>query len=79
MVQLIYTDEYAKAGKTTFKEEFVTAGGVALSDVSLKTMESKVCPGMYFAGELFRYRWNYWRFQFSGCLTTGFVAGKLVK
>jgi predicted Rossmann fold flavoprotein len=79
MVQLIYTDEYAVAGKTTFKEEFVTAGGVALSDVSFKTMESKVCPGMYFAGELLDIDGITGGFNFQAAWTTGFVAGKLVK
>lgn len=39
-------------GKTTFKEEFVTCGGVPLSEINLNTMESKIVPGMYFAGEI---------------------------
>ena len=39
-------------GKGTFKQEFVTAGGVALRAVDMKTMQSKTCPGLFFCGEL---------------------------
>jgi predicted flavoprotein YhiN len=39
-------------GKSTFKDEFVTAGGVDLKDIQFKTMESKLLPRMYFAGEV---------------------------
>ena len=44
-------DAYPVAGRARFKEEFVTCGGVALSGVNLNTLESKVRPGLYFAGE----------------------------
>jgi len=44
-------DAYPVAGRARFKEEFVTCGGVALSGVNLNTLESKVCPGLFFAGE----------------------------
>ena len=44
-------DAYPVAGRARFKEEFVTCGGVALSGVNLNTLESKVCPRLYFAGE----------------------------
>lgn len=77
MVQLIYTDEYAVSGKTTFKEEFVTCGGVSLSNVNFKTMESKVCPGMYFAGEVLDIDGITGGFNFQAAWTTGFIAGKL--
>ena len=40
------------SGKSLNKEEFVTCGGVRLSEVNFKTMESRLCPGLYFAGEL---------------------------
>jgi hypothetical protein len=39
-------------GKSTFKDEFVTAGGVSLAEVNFKTFESRVFPGLYFAGEV---------------------------
>ncbi|MBK7937684.1 MAG: NAD(P)/FAD-dependent oxidoreductase, partial [Lewinellaceae bacterium] len=40
------------SGKSTFKEEFVTAGGVSLKELNFKTFESKICPGLYLAGEV---------------------------
>ena len=51
LVSTLTQDTYAIAGKTKFREEFVTCGGVALSGVNLNTLESKVRPGLYFAGE----------------------------
>ena len=77
IVQLLYIDEYEVSGKTTFKEEFVTCGGVSLSDVNFKTMESKVCPGMYFTGELLDIDGITGGFNFQAAWTTGFIAGKL--
>ena len=44
-------DAYPVAGRARFKEEFVTCGGVDLSGLSLGTLESKTCPGLFFAGE----------------------------
>ncbi len=52
LVQLLFSDEYGMKGKTTFKEEFVSCGGVLLKEVNIKTMESKMCKGLYFAGEV---------------------------
>ena len=51
LASVLTADAYPVAGRARFKEEFVTCGGVALSGVSLQTLESKVCPGLYFAGE----------------------------
>ena len=51
LAAVLTADAYPVAGRARFKEEFVTCGGVALSGVSLNTLESKVCPGLYFAGE----------------------------
>ncbi len=48
----IIKDEYTVAGKTTFKEEFVTCGGINLKEIDFKTMQSKVISGLYFAGEV---------------------------
>ena len=47
----LVSDAYPVAGRARFKEEFVTCGGVDLNGVSLNTLESKACPGLYFAGE----------------------------
>jgi hypothetical protein len=77
LVQLLFVDEYVVSGKTTFKEEFVTCGGVALEDVNFKSMESKVCPGMYFTGEVLDIDGITGGFNFQSAWTTGFIAGKL--
>lgn len=49
--ELITASVYEAAGKTTFKEEFVTCGGVCLKEIDFKTMQSKLVPGLYFCGE----------------------------
>jgi len=48
----IHRDVYLLEGKTTHKEEFVTCGGICLKEVNFKTMESKICPHLFFAGEI---------------------------
>ena len=63
-------------GKTTFKEEFVTCGGVDLASVNMKTMESRVQPGVYFAGEVLDIDGITGGFNFQAAWTTGFLAGK---
>ena len=62
-------------GKSTNKEEFVTAGGVALSEVNFKTMESKFCPGLHFAGEVLDIDGITGGFNFQSAWTTGWIAG----
>lgn len=76
LVNTLLNDRYEVSGKTTFKEEFVTAGGISLSDVNFKTMESKVCPGMFFAGEILDIDGITGGFNFQAAWTTGFIAGK---
>ena len=68
-------DEYIVSGKTTFKEEFVTCGGVSLNDVDFKTMESKRVKGLYFAGEVLDIDAVTGGFNFQAAWSTGFVAG----
>ncbi|WP_276495958.1 NAD(P)/FAD-dependent oxidoreductase [Pontibacter litorisediminis] len=63
-------------GKTTFKEEFVTCGGVDLREVNMKTMESRVQPGLYFAGEVLDIDGITGGFNFQAAWTTGYLAGK---
>ena len=77
LLHTLLNDAYAVSGKTTFKEEFVTCGGVSLSDVDMRTMESKVCPGLYFAGEVLDIDGVTGGFNFQAAWSTGFVAGKL--
>lgn len=77
LVNLLTNDRYTVAGKTTFKEEFVTAGGIALEEVDPKTMQSRVVPGLYFAGEVLDIDGITGGFNFQAAWTTGFLAGKL--
>jgi len=67
--------EYAITGKGIFKEEFVTCGGVALNEVNFKTMESRVQPGLYFAGEILDIDGITGGFNFQNAWTTGWIAG----
>lgn len=64
-------------GKTTFKEEFVTCGGIRLADINPLTMESRVCPGMYLAGEVMDIDGITGGFNFQAAWTTGFIAGRV--
>lgn len=66
---------YAVDGKSTNKDEFVTAGGVELKEVNFKTMESKVCQGLYFAGEVLDIDGITGGFNFQAAWTTGWIAG----
>jgi len=49
---LLSASTYSMEGRTTFKEEFVTCGGVSLKEVDFKTMQSKKVPGLFFCGEV---------------------------
>lgn len=73
--QKLHADIYQVDGKTTHKEEFVTCGGVNLKEVHFKTMESKICPGLYFAGEILDIDGVTGGFNFQAAWTTGFIAG----
>ena len=77
LVNTLTNDIYTVNGKTTFKEEFVTCGGVNLSEISANTMESKINKGLYFAGEVMDIDGITGGFNFQAAWTTGFIAGKL--
>lgn len=77
LVNYLTNHTFEVKGKTTFKEEFVTCGGVSLADVDLQTMQSKMCPGMYFAGEVLDIDGITGGFNFQAAWTTGFIAGQL--
>ena len=68
--------EFAVSGKSTFKEEFVTCGGVRLSEVDFKTMESRLVPGLHFAGEVLDIDGITGGFNFQSAWTTGWLAGQ---
>ncbi len=70
-------DIYAVRGKTTFKEEFVTCGGVSLDSIDFKTMQSQVCKNLYFAGEVLDIDGITGGYNFQAAWTTGFIAGRL--
>ena len=76
LINILTNDEYEVKGKTTFKEEFVTCGGVALEDIDHKTMESKQRKGMYFCGEVMDIDGITGGFNFQAAWTTGYIAGK---
>ena len=63
-------------GKSTFKEEFVTAGGVELKEVNFKTFESKICPGLFLAGEVLNIDAITGGFNFQNAWTGGYLAAK---
>lgn len=73
--QLTHT-ELAVTGKTLNQDEFVTCGGVRLAEVSFKTMASRVCPGLHFAGELLDVDGITGGFNFQAAWTTGWIAGQ---
>ena len=67
--------EFPVTGKSLNKDEFVTCGGVRLSEVDFKTMESRICPGLFFAGELLDIDGITGGFNFQAAWTTGWIAG----
>jgi predicted Rossmann fold flavoprotein len=78
LVHILMNDEYSVKGKTTFKEEFVTCGGISLQDIDIKTMESRKSSDIYFAGEVLDIDGVTGGFNFQAAWTTGFIAGKLL-
>lgn len=78
LVHILTNDEYSVKGKTTFKEEFVTCGGIKLSNVDFKTMQSRKVENLYFAGEVLDVDGVTGGFNFQAAWTTGFIAGKLL-
>ena len=77
LAALLTQDSYQVAGKTTFKEEFVTCGGVDLSEIDLKTMQSKKLPNLYFAGEVIDVDAVTGGYNFQAAWSGGYCAGKL--
>lgn len=76
MAELLTNSQFDVKGKSTYKEEFVTCGGIALSDINQETLESKKVSGLYFAGEVLDVDGITGGFNFQNAWTTGFVAGK---
>ena len=76
LINMLLNDEFEVKGKTTFKEEFVSCGGIDLSEIDMQTMESKRHKGIYFAGELLNIDGVTGGFNFQAAWTTGYLAGK---
>jgi predicted Rossmann fold flavoprotein len=72
----LHNDTYQMDGKTTHKEEFVTCGGVTLKEVDFRTMQSKILPGLFFAGEILNIDGVTGGFNFQNAWTTAFLAGQ---
>ncbi len=78
LVEFIIRCPFEIKGKTTFKEEFVTCGGVDLKSIDLETMESKLVKGIYFAGEVLNIDGETGGFNFQSAWTTAYVAAKAI-
>lgn len=78
LIETLTNDDYEVKGKTTFKEEFVTCGGVSLEDVNMSSMGSRKVENLYFAGEVMDVDAITGGYNFQGAWTTGFIAGKLL-
>ena len=68
--------EFQVNGKSTFKEEFVTAGGIDLKEINFKTMQSKILPKVYFAGEVVNIDAITGGFNFQNAWTSGFIVAE---
>ncbi|RAP38953.1 aminoacetone oxidase family FAD-binding enzyme [Candidatus Marinamargulisbacteria bacterium SCGC AAA071-K20] len=78
LVAVISKLSFKVSGKSPFKEEFVTAGGVSLNEIDFKTMESKRCKGLFFAGEILDIDGVTGGFNFQNAWSTGYIAGSSV-
>jgi len=74
LANILLSDIYHVKGKTTFKEEFVTCGGISLKEVDFSTMQSKIVPNLYFAGEVLDIDGVTGGFNFQNAWTTGWIA-----
>jgi hypothetical protein len=78
LVEFMIRCPFEIKGKTTFKEEFVTCGGVDLKSIHLETMESKTTKGLYFAGEVLNIDGETGGFNFQSAWTTAYVAAQAI-
>ncbi|HRI20224.1 MAG TPA: NAD(P)/FAD-dependent oxidoreductase [Panacibacter sp.] len=78
LIQNLTAQTLQVKGKTTFKEEFVTCGGIKLAEVNANTMQSKIIPNLFFAGEIIDVDGITGGFNFQNAWTSGFIAAKHV-
>jgi predicted Rossmann fold flavoprotein len=76
LIRQLLRSEFAVTGKSLNKDEFVTCGGVRLNEINFKTMESRVCLGLFFAGEVLDIDGITGGFNFQAAWTTGWLAGR---
>jgi predicted Rossmann fold flavoprotein len=76
LIQQLLRSEFPVTGKSLNKDEFVTCGGVKLNEVNFKTMESKIRPRLFFAGEVLDIDGLTGGFNFQAAWTTGWIAGR---
>ena len=75
LIEQLSSAVFKVSGKGVFKEEFVTCGGVSLKEIDFRTMESKLSPGLFFAGEVLNIDGITGGYNFQSAWTTGFIAG----
>ena len=78
LIKNLCSQEFHAKGKTTFKEEFVTAGGIELIEIDSNSMQSKLVPGLFFAGEIINVDGVTGGFNFQNAWTTGWIAAQHV-
>jgi predicted Rossmann fold flavoprotein len=78
LINNLVAQEFAVSGKTTYKEEFVTAGGVSLKEINSNTMESKLWKGLYFAGEIMNVDGITGGYNFQHAWTSGYIAASAI-
>ncbi len=78
MINSLLKDKYVISSKGPFGEEFVTSGGVSINEVNFKSMESLICPGLFFSGEVLDVDGITGGFNFQHCWTSGWLAGQSV-
>jgi predicted Rossmann fold flavoprotein len=78
LIELLIRCPFHIKGKTTFKEEFVTCGGVSLNEIDLETMQSKKIEGLYFAGEVLNMDGETGGFNFQAAWSTAYVAAQSI-
>jgi predicted Rossmann fold flavoprotein len=76
LINCLISDEYKVKGKTTFKEEFVTCGGINLKEIDFTTMESKIMKGLFFAGEVIDVDGITGGFNFQNAWSSGWIAAQ---
>jgi predicted flavoprotein YhiN len=78
LAKQLTASQFRVDGKSTYKEEFVTAGGVDLKEINFKTYESKLFPNLYFAGEVINVDAITGGFNFQNAWTGAFIAAQAI-